>query len=342
MARSRTQAKGAGDYAREAFSEWGKAARYGARAAASATAALAQRRRGRNDRPPLRERLNPATTEKGGKLGDVADIALSKFGGAGGKLASKLSAGSRIVERVRSSGEGHGSSTGTNEDSGDDSGGVEAVSSNGNGFRGDAPIPIQESIEVAVPVRAVYALCTRFEEYPEFLDHVKSAELIDDSDVLFAAKVRGRERELEVEVVDERPNERLDWRCAEGVEHSGVASFHELAPRLTHIELTVELEPEGIVERLTRSAHLSQRAIRAEMHRFKAYAELHEAELVDETADEPDDEEELEDEDEELVDEEEFDDEDELEDEEEPDDEEEFEDEELEDEERLDPARPWR
>jgi hypothetical protein len=51
-------------------------------------------------------------------------------------------------------------------------------------------------------------------------------------------------------------------------------SFHELAPRLTHIELTVELEPDGVVEKVTRATHLTERAIRSELQRFKAHAEL--------------------------------------------------------------------
>jgi uncharacterized membrane protein len=305
-------------------------------------------------------------SESGGAGGRLADAALSKLG-TSGKVASKLGMGSRLVERMSPGG-------GEPADDAGDGGVSDQAGSNGNGHRADATIPIQEAIEVAIPVKAAYSLCTGFEEYPEFLDRVESVERLDDKHIAFVAKVRGRRRRLEVEIVDERPNQRLDWRCAEGIEHSGVVSFHELAPRLTHIELTVDLEPEGLVERLTRSAHLSERAVRAELHRFKAHADLweeepeaydDEEEPLDEEdlEDEPVDEEEIGDE-EKLVDEEEFeddpvdeeelvdeeiDDDDELQDEEEFEDldEEEFEDvdeledEELEDEE-LEPARAER
>jgi hypothetical protein len=87
--------------------EWGKAVRY----AAAAVAPVAKRtgegaknlvlRRGDRDRPSLRERLSPATTDKGGRLGDAADWLLARMG-VPGKLASKVSVGSRVVERVRS------------------------------------------------------------------------------------------------------------------------------------------------------------------------------------------------------------------------------------------------
>jgi uncharacterized membrane protein len=307
------------EYAREAVAEWGKAARYGARALApvvrnatkNVTAGFAERR-----------------SERGGKAGDLADAALSKLG-VGGKLASKVGVGSRVVEGLRGGGDGEPAS---------------GTVTNGDGFSAHGTIPIQESIEVAVPAKAAYALATSFEEYPEWSDHVASVDSADDSHLTFLAKVRGRRRELEVEIADERPNERLDWRCGGGLESSGVVSFHELAPRLTHIELTVEFEPEGMVERLTRSTRLSERAIRAELHRFKAYADLWEPEEGEEPDAEdeeaPVDEEELEEG--EPVDEEELEDEDELEDDEEPVDEEEldegedFEDEEPVDEEELD------
>src|ERR671914_1738231 len=95
------------EHAQEAMQEWGKAVRY----AAAAVAPVAKRtgegaknlvlRRGDRDRPSLRERLSPATTDKGGRLGDAADWLLARMG-VPGKLASKVSVGSRVVERVRS------------------------------------------------------------------------------------------------------------------------------------------------------------------------------------------------------------------------------------------------
>jgi uncharacterized membrane protein len=212
-----------------------------------------------------------------GRVGHAADALISKLG-APGALASKLGAGSRIVERMRGGGHAGTNGRGTSNDDGS--------------WDHEMPIPIQESMEVAVPVKTAYALCTRFADYPEFIDRVESAEEIDESTVAFEAKVRGVRRRIELEIVDERPNRRIDWEGTGGLEHSGVISFHPLAPSLTHIELTVDLEPQDLVQRLTRAAHLTARAIRADMHRFKAYAELwqEDEEPVDEAEPEDDDE----------------------------------------------------
>jgi len=142
-----------------------------------------------------------------------------------------------------------------------------------NGSIATAELPIQQSIDIAVPVSAVFALCTQFEQYPEFLDRVESVEPDGDS-LLVSAKIGGGMRELTIDVMDERPDERLDWECDEGFEHSGVISLHPLAPRLTRLELTVERQPETLAERLARKLGLTEGAMQEELRRFKAYAEL--------------------------------------------------------------------
>jgi uncharacterized membrane protein len=192
---------------------------------------------------------------------------------------------------------------------------IDRLSPDGGPEFAAAPMPIQESIDVAIPVGAAFALCTRFAEYPEFLDRVQDVEEVDDSHIVFNAKVHGRVQELEVEIADERPDQRIDWECSAGIEHSGVVSFHPLAPRLTRLELTVELSSGGPLERLARRMHLTERAIRDELHRFKAYADLWEEEGEYEDAQALEEEDEPEDEFEEEGEEEE---EEELEDELEP------------------------
>lgn len=233
------------EYAREAVSEWGKAARL----TGATLSPLAKR---------AVKRLVPSKSEKGGRIGDAADAVLSKMGKPG-KVASKVGVGSRLIEKALPSGNGasaNGSGT------------------NGNGSGGNLPVPIQESIEVAVPIRTAYALATSFDRYADFLEHVEAVESGDATGAAFDVKLHGSHRTIEIEILDSEEGRRVEWCGTEGQEHSGVVSFHELAPNLTHLELSVEIEPKGMVQRLTRTAHLTERAIRSELHRFKAYAEL--------------------------------------------------------------------
>jgi uncharacterized membrane protein len=235
--KSRAREKTPGEHAKEALAQWRKAAKHGA-------AAMRARNNGGSAK---------SKAEKGGRAGSAADALLSKLG-APGKAASKLGMGSRLVERLTPDVE------------------LPSLGLNGNGDH--PPLPIQVAIEVAVPVRAAWDLATSVDDYPEFLDRVENVGASGDRTVSLDLHYRGRTHQVELEVVDERREQRIDWRTVEGPECSGIVSFHELAPRLTHIELTLELEPDGVVDKVTRATHLTERAIRSELQRFKAHAEL--------------------------------------------------------------------
>jgi uncharacterized membrane protein len=256
--------KGAADYGREALSQWTDAVRFGVRA-------LAARREAAKGGHNLRERLDPTKTDRGGKAGDVADLALSKLGRPG-RLASKVKLGSRLVDRMTPSAER------SETDEGDGDAEVEAQEANGlaegDGVGAGAPLPIQTSIDVALPVEAVFELCTRFEEYPQIVDRVTAVEVDDDTHFTVVARVARRAHELSIELLDELPEERLDWECVGELEHSGVLTFHPLAPRLTRLELTIERASEGPVEHLGRILALPERGLKQELRRFKAVAEL--------------------------------------------------------------------
>jgi uncharacterized membrane protein len=244
--------------------QWADAARYGIRA-------LVARREAAKGGPGLKERLDPTKTDKGGKAGDMADLALSKLGRPG-RLASKVKLGSRLVDRVTPSG------VRRETDEGDGDAEIEAPEANGvaegDGVGAGAPLPIQASIDVALPVEAVFDLCSRFEEYPQIIDRVSAVEVDDDTHFTVVARVARRAHELSIELLDELPAERLDWECIGELEHSGVLTFHPLAPRLTRLELTIERASEGPVEHFGRILALPERGLKQELRRFKAVAEL--------------------------------------------------------------------
>jgi hypothetical protein len=56
-----------------------------------------------------------------------------------------------------------------------------------------------------------------------------------------------------------------------------VVTFHKVGPRLTHIELNLDIAPHGPIEKIARGMRFTKRAVRADLHRFKAYAEMNEA-----------------------------------------------------------------
>ena len=192
----------------------------------------------------------------GSKLKDVVSEKVDEAGGAGGIV--KEAAGGLIP------GLGGG-------DSGGGNGGMPGV---GKGRR----MPVQQSVDVAVPIETAYNQWTQFEDWPEFMHRVTRVTQDDECTVKFATKIWGKTKQFEAEIETQRPDERIKWKVAQGISHTGVVTFHELAPRLTRIELTFDVAPGSLIEKAARGMRHVKRAARADLHRFKAFIEMSEIE----------------------------------------------------------------
>jgi uncharacterized membrane protein len=157
---------------------------------------------------------------------------------------------------------------------GGEDGGGDAGDGTGRGRR----MPVQQAVDVAAPIDVVYDQWTQFEDYPKFMHRLERVEQRDDSHVAFHAKVWGINRMWEAEIVEQRPDERIVFKSANGVQLTGVVTFHDMAERLTHIELNIDVEPNGPIEKIARGTRVIKRAARADLKRFKAFVEMHEDE----------------------------------------------------------------
>jgi uncharacterized membrane protein len=155
---------------------------------------------------------------------------------------------------------------------GSDDDSEDATEAHGSGRR----MPIQQSVDVAVPIDEAYDQWTRFEEWPEFMHRIDSVQQVDDSTVHVSTKVWGITKEFEAEIVEQRPDERIEWHSEDGLMNSGVVTFHRLAPRLTRIEVTMDVKPDSLLEKAGRGMRFTKRAVRGDLHRFKAYVEMEE------------------------------------------------------------------
>jgi uncharacterized membrane protein len=134
-------------------------------------------------------------------------------------------------------------------------------------------MPVQQSIDVAVPIQTAYNQWTQFEEWPQFMHRVKRVNQEDPTEVSFTTKIWGKSKEFKAKVVTARPDEKIKWEVTEGINHTGWITFHELAPQLTRLELSLDLEPGGLLEKAARGMRHVKRAARGDLHRFKAYIE---------------------------------------------------------------------
>jgi uncharacterized membrane protein len=132
-------------------------------------------------------------------------------------------------------------------------------------------MPVQQDIDIGVPIATVYNEWTQFEQWPKFMHRLEQVAQEDETHLAFKAKVWGKSKEFKAEIVEQRPDERIKWRVVEGVTHSGVVTFHELAPRLTRVEVSLDVEPGSMLEKAARGMRFVKRAVRADLARFKAH-----------------------------------------------------------------------
>jgi uncharacterized membrane protein len=156
-------------------------------------------------------------------------------------------------------------------DGGGGKGGAEGV---GKGRR----MPVQQIVDIGIPIEAVYNQFTQFEDWPQFMHRVKRATQDDDCTVSFAVKIWGKTKEFTAKIETQRPDQRIKWKSSEGMTHTGVVTFHEVGPNLTRVILNFEVDPGSLVEKFARGARHVKRAARADLHRFVAFIETAENE----------------------------------------------------------------
>jgi uncharacterized membrane protein len=218
-----------------------------ASAAVSAVGALAAAKG-----PDLVKRVVGATEEKGQseaehlgeKAVEGAKKSLGKAGSAG-KVASKLLGGS------------------------------------GSGGKKTRRLPIQRWTDVAAPVDRVYEEFTKFDQFPRFMHRVLNVEKDGRDKVSWQEKIWFSSREWEGRVTERRKNDRIVWTTTSGMSHKGIVSFHKLADNLTRVMVTMEFEPNGMVEKMASGLRFVKRAVQADLARFKAYVEMEEAKGIE-------------------------------------------------------------
>jgi uncharacterized membrane protein len=158
----------------------------------------------------------------------------------------------------------------SDDDKSDDDSEGRAAPGHGSGRR----MPIQQAVDVALPISVVYDIWTQFEDWPEFMHRVESVEQVDDATVSFQTKIWGITKRFEADILEQRPDERIEWNVTEGYAHTGLVTFHELAENLTRVEVTLDVQPSNLIDKASRGMRFVKRAVRGDLHRFKAYAEL--------------------------------------------------------------------
>lgn len=223
------------------------------------------------------------------KIGDGIESISNKFGDLGegnGSVKSKAVAGmAKGASPVKAGAEAVASKVkdsvgGAVENVGDGIGSAVGGLTGGNGGKksddgGGKKIKVTnivESVDVPVPREVAYEQWTQFEEFPSFMKKVENVTQEDDDTLTWQAQIFWSHRTWKAKIIDQVPNERIVWKSqAEKGKVDGAVTFHELAPDLTRVLVTLEYHPKGFFEHTANMWRAQGRRVRVELKHFRRY-----------------------------------------------------------------------
>jgi uncharacterized membrane protein len=134
-------------------------------------------------------------------------------------------------------------------------------------------LPIQRSLDIAVPLDVAWEEWMALDFLPEGAHRVEGIERVGDDRLtghLSGAKVNG---DWEAQVLDEREGESFAWRSDYGSDCAGLVTFHRISDRLTRLELQLDVVPSRLTEATSLFLHRADHRAEADLRRFKARLE---------------------------------------------------------------------
>jgi hypothetical protein len=132
---------------------------------------------------------------------------------------------------------------------------------------------VEKSIQVDVPVTTAYNQWTQFEDFPHFMGGVKEVHQHDDQQLHWIAEIAGVRREWEATILEQVPDQKIAWAATEGATNAGAVRFEPVGPMSTLVHLTMEYEPEGVVEQVGDKLGIVERQVTSDLEKFKALIE---------------------------------------------------------------------
>ena len=132
---------------------------------------------------------------------------------------------------------------------------------------------VERYIEVEVPVRTAYDQWTQFEDFPRFMSGVEQVRQIGGALTHWVAEIAGVRREWDAAILEQVPDQKIAWAATTGATNAGAVYFEAVSVSRTRVRLTLDYEPEGLVERVGDLLDLMERRAVADLDRFKQFIE---------------------------------------------------------------------
>ncbi|MFJ9675529.1 SRPBCC family protein [Streptomyces sp. NPDC101221] len=131
---------------------------------------------------------------------------------------------------------------------------------------------IEETVQLAVPVRTAYDQWTQFKTFPRFMTSVVKVEQVRPSITHWTVGLGPARHEFATEIVEQQPDTCVEWRSLDG-RHRGEVTFHETAPDRAAVTMRLQVVRPNVVVFLADASGLVRRVLRSELAHFKEFVE---------------------------------------------------------------------
>ncbi len=128
---------------------------------------------------------------------------------------------------------------------------------------------VEKSIRVDVPVATAYNPWTQFEDFPHFMGGVQQVRQLGDRRLHWVAEIAGVKREWEATILEQVPDRKVACAATSGATNAGAVRFEPAGADATLVYLSLEYEPEGLVERAGDRLGIIERQVQSDLNRFK-------------------------------------------------------------------------
>lgn len=102
---------------------------------------------------------------------------------------------------------------------------------------------------------------------------VKSVTQLSDDRLEWVAEIGGVRRQWEAKILEQVPDRKVAWAATEGATNAGAVEFEDVGGGQTSIRLSLEYEPEGLIEKVGDKLNVVDRQAESDLQKFKEFIE---------------------------------------------------------------------
>ena len=102
---------------------------------------------------------------------------------------------------------------------------------------------------------------------------IKSVRQLGEDRLEWVAEIAGVRRRWEAKILEQIPDRKIAWAAIEGATNAGAVTFEDLGGGQTSVRLSLEYEPEGLVELVGDKLNVVAKRAKGDLDRFKAFIE---------------------------------------------------------------------